>query len=103
MGYSNWVNMNTRILKALQTGRDFTANQLRAKFGIRRVTDRISELHKAGYPVYLNTRMTGNGEKISVYRLGTPRRSDLVVAQFAKVNGYMAYADEVQDRLAFVK
>lgn len=103
MGYSNWVNMNTRILKALKTGNDFTANQLRAKFGIRRVSDRISEIRQAGYPVYLNTKLTANGETIKVYRLGAPRRSDLVVAQYARSFGYAPMGFEIEDRLAFVK
>jgi hypothetical protein len=99
MGYSNWVNMNTRILKALQTGQDFTANQLRAKFGIRRVSDRISELRKAGYTIYLNTKTTSWGNKIRVYRLGNPRRSDVATANFVKTHGYMPYDHEVNDLL----
>jgi transcription initiation factor IIE alpha subunit len=103
MGYSNWVNMNTRILKALQTGQDFTANQLRAKFGIRRVSDRISELRKAGYAIYLNTKTTDNGNKIKVYRLGSPRRSDIVTANFVRTRGYLPYQSEVNDCLNFVK
>lgn len=103
MGYSNWVNMNTRILKALQTGRDFTANQLRTKFGIRRVSDRISELRKAGYTIYLNTKTTTNGQTIKTYRLGSPRRTDLVIANFVRQNGFMPYQSEVNDLLAYVK
>lgn len=103
MGYSNWVNMNTRILRALKTGQDFTANQLRSKFGIRRVSDRISDIRKAGYAVYLNTKTTANGEKIRVYRLGAPRRSDIVRAQFVATNGFEPYSYEVAERLAFVK
>jgi hypothetical protein len=103
MGYSNWVNMNTRILKALQTGQNFTANQLRARFGIRRVSDRISELRKAGYAIYLNTKTTSNGQKIKVYRLGTPRRSDVAIANFVRSNGFAPYNVEINDRLAFVK
>lgn len=103
MGYSNWVNMNTRILKALQTGQDFTANQLRSRFGIRRVSDRISELRKAGYAIYLNTKTTASGNTIKAYRLGTPRRSDLVAAQFIRETGFAPYYGEVSDRLAFTK
>ena len=103
MGYSNWVNMNTRILCALKTGQDFTANQLRAKFGIRRVSDRISEIRKAGYPVYLNTKVTANGETIKVYRLGTPRRADVISMDFYNKNGYMPFSWEVNDQLNYVK
>ena len=103
MGYSNWVNMNTRILKALQTGQDFTANQLRAKFGIRRVSDRISEIRKAGYTVYLNTKTTSWGNKIKVYRLGTPTRVDIVRANFVALNGFEPYEHEIANLLAYVK
>ena len=95
--------MNTRILRALKTGQDFTANQLRSKFGIRRVSDRISEIRAAGYPVYLNTKTTANGEKIRVYRLGTAPRAVVAHANFVATKGYEPYSYELQDRLAFVK
>lgn len=103
MGYSNWVNMNTRILKALQTGQNFTANQLRNKFGIRRVSDRISEIRKAGFSVYLNTKTTANGNAIKVYRLGAPKREDIAVANFVRNTGYLPYESEISDLLGFVK
>lgn len=103
MGYSNWVNMNTRILNALKTGQDFTANQLRAKFGIRRVSDRISEIRKAGYTVYLNTKTTSWGNKIKVYRLGTPKRSDVIRINFLNSHGFLPYESEVNDCLNYVR
>ena len=102
-GYSNWVNMNTRILNALKTGQDFTANQLRTKFGIRRVSDRISEIRKAGFAIYLNTRTLSNGNTIKVYRLGTPRRSDVVIGQYVNAKGFLPYDSEVTDFLSYVK
>ena len=97
--YSNWKNMNTRILRALKSGNDFTANQLRSKFGIRRVSDRISELRKAGYAIYLNTKTTRNGESIKVYRLGTPTRAQVSAGYFAQKSGTFRYA--VMDSLNF--
>jgi hypothetical protein len=99
MAYSNWKNMNKRILKALQTGQDFTANQLRARFGIRRVSDRISELRKAGYAIYLNEKTTRWGEKIRVYRLGAPSRAMIATAQFVKSHGFYPYEAELADCL----
>ena len=92
--------MNTRILRALKSGSDFTANQLRSKFGIRRVSDRISELRKAGFAIYLNTKTTRNGESIKVYRLGTPRRSQVAAGYFAQKSGSFDY--DVNDALNFV-
>jgi predicted ArsR family transcriptional regulator len=98
--YSNWKNMNSRILRALQSGSDFSANQLRSKFGIRRVSDRISELRKAGYAIYLNTKTTRNGETIKVYRLGQPTRAQVAAGYFAQKSGMFHF--DVQDALNFV-
>ncbi len=81
MATTNKTTAARRILKALQTGYDFTPDQLRSRFGIRRVSDRVSELRKAGYPVYLNTKTTANGEKIRVYKLGTSSRREVVTGQ----------------------
>ena len=72
--------VNAKILAALKTGYDFTADQLKARFGIVRVSERISELRKAGFPIYLNTKVTRNGDTIKVYRLGTAKRSAVVTA-----------------------
>ena len=93
--------MNTRILRALQSGSDFTSNQLRSKFGIRNVSERISELRKAGYSIYLNAKTTRNGEKINVYRLGTPTRAVVAAGQIAAKYGY--FSTDVTEALQFVR
>lgn len=66
---------SARLLKYLQSGRDITVNQARARFGITNVSARVSELNQAGYAIYLNTRTTSNGRTIRAYRLGSPKRS----------------------------
>jgi predicted HTH transcriptional regulator len=67
------------VLKALQSGRQFTAGQLK---GLTRSTEatiraRIHDLRSEGYAIYNNT--TKNGK--TAYRLGTPSRA-MVAAAF---------------------
>jgi biotin operon repressor len=101
------VNLNSRIIKALQTGQDFSANQLRARFGIKRVGEKINQLRKAGYSIYLNPKTTANGRKMQVYRLGTPTRRDIAELQYVREYGYLPMYDsevkELNDRLSVVK
>jgi len=67
----------SRILNALlQTEgyNTFTVAQAQRRFGITNVSARISELRQEGYAVYANKKVV-NGEKQTVYRLGTPSKS----------------------------
>jgi len=80
------VSVTQKLLKYLQNGRDITANQARAKFGITNVSARMSELRKAGYPIYLNEKTTSQGYTIKAYRLGTPTRRMVAIANFVMSN-----------------
>lgn len=75
-----------RLLKFLQSGRDITAAQAQQRFGITNVPARIAELRKAGYAIYLNTKTTFWGRTIKAYRLGTPTRRMVAVANFVRSN-----------------
>jgi predicted ArsR family transcriptional regulator len=101
--------VNARILKALQSGWDFTADQLRARFGIRDVGNRITELRKAGYAIYLNTKKTSDGRTIRVYRLGNPTRLQ-VAAGHALLNDPVLdwyrsefFSREIAENLAYAR
>lgn len=52
----------------------FTTAQARARFGIKNVAARISELREEGYAIYSNTKKLADGRTITVYRLGQPSR-----------------------------
>lgn len=52
-----------------------TTDQMQNKFGAKNPSAVINELRNDGYSVYLNTRKTSSGGKVSYYRLGTPRKS----------------------------
>jgi hypothetical protein len=73
----NKVSAKTRILNALKQTEGyntFTVKSAQRRFGIKNVSARIEELRKEGYCIYTNTK-TVNGNKINVYRLGTPTKS----------------------------
>lgn len=94
MGF-DFVAMNTRILSALKRGGNFTANQLRSRFGITDVSGRISDLRKAGYSVYTNRKTTANGKPINVYRLGNPTRKQLAAGYLFLQNAKFAKFDKL--------
>ena len=71
------LSAKTRILNALKQTEGyntFTVKSAQRRFGIKNVSARIEELRKEGYCIYTNTK-TVNGNKINVYRLGTPTKS----------------------------
>lgn len=110
MGNTKRNTVNAKILKLLQSGYDYTADQIKDRFGIRDVGNRITELRKAGYAIYLNekriwTRYDGV-KTVKVYRLGNPTRKQ-VAAGFALLNdpilkNYrdMYFNNEIADNLA---
>jgi biotin operon repressor len=72
--------LKNRVLKVLESGRQFTPAQLAGLTGTSEdsIRPRISELRAEGYAVYTN--VTKNGK--SAYRLGTPSRR-MVAAAYA--------------------
>lgn len=74
------MSIQTKVLKTLQSGRQFTAGQMAGLFGTTEstVAARISELRAKGYAIYSNTAKNGK----TAYRLGTPSRR-MVAAAFA--------------------
>jgi transcription initiation factor IIE alpha subunit len=72
--------LKQRVLKVLESGRNFTPAQLAGLTGSSEdsIRPRISELRSEGHAVYTNT--TKNGK--TAYRLGTPSRK-MVAAAYA--------------------
>ena len=93
------LSVTQKILNYLQTGRDITPNQARVKFGITNVSARVSELRKAGYSIYLNEKLTPKGNPIKTYRLGTPTRRMVAIANFVGSNpDFYGKASWINDR-----
>jgi len=80
--------LQSKVLKTLQSGKQFTAGQMA---GIFRSTDtsvssRISELRSQGYSIYSNVAKNGK----TAYRLGTPSRAMVAAAFAASGSTYFA-------------
>ena len=72
------------LLKHLKAGKEFTAKQITASFGIAHPASTIRNLREQGYCVYANDAVV-NGSKVVKYRIGTPTRA--MVALAAAVRG----------------
>jgi len=75
-----------RLVNFLKSGKEITARQATARFGILNISSMVSNLRFQGYAVYGNQKTNSDGDAMTVYRLGTPSRE--VVAA-----GYRALAD----------
>jgi hypothetical protein len=51
-----------------------TASKMQSQFGVKNPTAMVDTLRKEGNAIYLNTRITTSGDKVSFYRLGTPTK-----------------------------
>lgn len=75
-----------KLFKALVLdGEVLSASQISKRFGIRNPRATVSEIRYAGFPVYANTRVAGNGVRVTEYKHGKASRK-LVAA------GYRALA-----------
>jgi hypothetical protein len=66
----NNMTIQDKVLKAFQSGKELTSEQISSRFGAGNPQAVVQSLRFAGYPVYLNTRKNG----VKKYRLGTPSR-----------------------------
>jgi hypothetical protein len=67
---NNNMTIQDKVLKAFQSGKELTSEQISSRFGAGNPQAVVQSLRFAGYPVYLNTRKNG----VKKYRLGTPTR-----------------------------
>jgi predicted ArsR family transcriptional regulator len=74
------MSIQTKVLKTLKSGKQFTAGQMAGIFNTTEATvaARVSDLRAQGYAIYSNTAKNGK----TAYRLGVPSRA-MVAAAFA--------------------
>ncbi len=75
---SGTMTVKDRMLAFLQKTEGyntFSVKQGRRLFGVQNVAARIAELREDGHAIYTNIVRNGEGEKIAVYRLGTPTKN----------------------------
>jgi hypothetical protein len=51
-----------------------TASQASKRFGIKNISADVSRIRQAGFAVYANQRVAGNGVKVTEYVIGKPSR-----------------------------
>jgi Helix-turn-helix domain len=71
-------NMKTKQGKLFNAlvlnGETLTASQIAKRFSIKNPTATISEIRHAGFAIYGNQRVAGNGVKVTEYRHGKASR-----------------------------
>lgn len=76
-----------RLTAALLKGQDFTANQIRSRFGIANPTATISDIRYSGVPVFANRATKSDGTVITVYRTGKAPRKVVAAGYRALAQG----------------
>lgn len=76
------MSKKARVLEALQTGEQFTAKQIAARFNVKNPREVVRSLRADGFAIYSNERTNSKGQTKSFYRLGTPTRA-MVAAGYA--------------------
>jgi len=80
------MSAKQKMLAVLKGNGTFTTKQARSRFGIKNVAARIHDLRTEGYCIYSNEKTLANGDKTTVYRLGTPTRALVRSAMSAGYN-----------------
>lgn len=71
------INMETKtgkLFQALKNGEKLTPAEASKRFGIKNISAEASRIRQAGYAVYANTRVAGNGVQVTEYQIGMPSR-----------------------------
>jgi hypothetical protein len=76
-----YMSKKEQLLKHLQAGKAFTAKQITASFGIANPSRHVQVLREQGYCVYSNPTTLSNGTVATKYRIGTPSRRIVALAQ----------------------
>jgi len=74
-----------KVFAALQAGEKLTPSEAKHRFGVGNLSAEVSRVRAAGFCVYSNSRVAGNGVKVTEYQIGKPSRK-LIAA------GYKALA-----------
>jgi hypothetical protein len=76
-----------KVFSALYNGAKLTQSQAEKRFGVKNISAEASRLRQNGYAIYANTRVAGNGVKVTEYELGKPSREIVALGYKAKAMG----------------
>lgn len=83
-------NKNTKTFKvfnALYNGATLTQAEAKKRFGVGNLAAEASRIRQNGYAVYANSRVAGNGVKVTEYVLGKPSRKIVALGYKALAAG----------------
>lgn len=63
-----------KVFNALYNGETLTQAEARKRFGVGNLSAEATRIRHAGFAVYADQRVAGNGVRVTEYRLGTPSR-----------------------------
>jgi hypothetical protein len=84
------INLETKtgkVFTALQAGQKLTASEAKKRFGVGNLSAEASRIRAAGYAVYANSRVAGNGVAVTEYELGSPSRRIVALGYKAAAMG----------------
>jgi len=64
-----------------------TASQAEKRFGVKNISAEVSRIRQAGFAVYANQRVAGNGVKVTEYQIGKPSRKIVAAGYKAMAMG----------------
>jgi len=76
-----------KLFTALYNGEAVTASQAQHRFGIKNISAEVSRIRQSGYAVYSNSRVAGNGVKVTEYVIGKPSRKIVAAGYKAMAMG----------------
>ena len=76
-----------KVFTALYKGEKLTQSEASKRFGVGNLAAEASRIRSQGYAVYSNSRVAGNGVKVTEYELGRPSREIVALGYKAKAMG----------------
>ncbi len=76
-----------KLFTALNAGEKVSASIAAKRFGIKNISADVSRIRQAGFAVYANSRVAGNGVKVTEYRIGKPSRKLVALGYKAQAMG----------------
>ena len=86
-----------KLFSALNAGEKVSASVASKRFGIKNISAEVSRIRQAGFAVYGNSRVAGNGVKVTEYVIGKPSRK-LVAAGYRALASGIYYLAAVRFR-----
>lgn len=87
MKFFNPETKTYKLFNALYNGDSVTAAQAHKRFGIKNISAEVSRIRQNGYAVYANSRVAGNGVKVTEYVIGKPSRAIVAAGYKAMAAG----------------